>query len=123
MRPCFEAEHGFTSAASSALYSCSVTYKNTFYIFGGNDKQDQQRQISILSGRRLIRQFSSLKFYFDAGSCANVNDQRVYLCRYRQCHYSEKPSNGESFIKINDTSHDHRSIAMAGSECESIIYK
>ena len=116
MQPCFEADESRTSV----MYSCSVTFKNTVYVFGGSYsyRPSMYRQISILSGRQLKR-ISDSQYSFRTGTgCANLNNQRVYLCRERLCHYSEEPSNGTSFVEIGDTLNYHKWMGMAGSKCK-----
>ena len=123
MQPCFEADKSRTSV----MYSCSVTFKNTVYVFGGyfgsyygvnGYKHKMDRQISILSGRQLKR-ISDSQYSIRAGTgCANLNNQGVYLCRERVCHYSEEPSNGTNFVEIGETLNDHSWMGMAGSKCK-----
>ena len=78
--------------AVTVSWSCSLTWKNNFYIFGGWG--DQNKQISKLVGCKMTR-LGSLSFDFYAGGCANMNNRRLFLCfdysHTRDCHYADEP--------------------------------
>ena len=53
---------------TTASQSCSVTFKNKFYIFGGAHRYygySDQNQLSVLNGNRLQR-IDNLRFFFKA---------------------------------------------------------
>jgi len=58
--------------------SCSVTYQNRFYIFGGHY---EKRQISMINGCKLERT-GDLNFDFYYGSCGafSMPEEVVLLC-------------------------------------------
>ena len=103
-----------------AHYSCSLTFRNQFYLFGGD--QGYTRQISRLNGCSIER-IGSLDFESSWGGCANVNDDRIYLCfsrdkdDYRTCRYAVDPV-GE-FTIAEQSLHPHQGIRIAASESES----
>ena len=61
-------------------YSCSLTWENEMYMFGG---KNQMRQISKLSGCGLTNE-GTLSFNFNFGACAStigrflVSSKRIY---------------------------------------------
>ena len=68
---CFEPE-----SETEAYYSCSITWTNKLYIFGGHI---DQRQISRLDGYHLKR-IGTLDFDHYLGGCTVMNDESIYLC-------------------------------------------
>ena len=67
----------FSYASSAEVYkSCSVTFQNEYFVFGG---YKQKRQISKIEGCQLKR-IASLSFNLEYGGCANVADNQVYVC-------------------------------------------
>ena len=97
--------------------SCSVTWQNVFYVFGGNTKK---RQISKLDGCEL-KSVGTLEFDHNLGSCSNMNDNMLYLCfntdaadDYSKCRSATGPL--ETFTEIPTTSYDHRYARTASSE-------
>ena len=104
---------------SEVRSSCSVTWKNEFYVFGGNSKK---RQISKLNGCEL-KSIGTLGFDHHAGSCSNMNDKTLYLCfnidvtdDYKKCRSTTDPLG--SFIEIPVTTYDHRYARTTASESE-----
>ena len=100
-----------------AHYSCSLTYQNQFYLFGGD--QGYARQISKLNGCSIER-IGDLAFESVWGGCANVNDERIYLCfsrdksDYKVCRYATDPL-GE-FTLAEQSIHPHQGIRIAASK-------
>ena len=97
-------------------YSCSMTWKNELYIFGGRSKK---RQISKLIGCQLTR-IGELEFDHYLGACANVADAKLYLCfndasgDYDKCRVALSPTG--IFDEINRSIHFHAFTRIAASE-------
>ena len=105
---------------TSVYLSCSMKYKNQFYVFGGTYGYDgDRRQISKLEGCSLQR-IGTLAFYHYYGACTGVNDQRIYLCfdqdSSKVCRYAENPL--ETFTEAASSVYDHSYTSIAASECE-----
>ena len=109
----------FEYGSETSVYSsCSMTYRNIFYVFGGTDTF--KRQVSKLSGNRLER-IGDLDFDLHAGACANVNNEYIYLCfsspdhdELRQCRYSSGVE--KTFRKTAKSVDRHESITIAASK-------
>ena len=56
--------------------SCSITWNNQLYVYGGKNKRTQ---ISKVTDCRLKR-VGTLEFNHEAGDCVNAGDNRIYLC-------------------------------------------
>ena len=86
-------------------YSCSVTFHNRFYVFGG---ENEKRQISEVTQCEL-RRIGSLDFDHDSVACSNVDDREIYLCfdkkDQKQCLTGNDPLG--KFTKITSSTHDH----------------
>jgi len=97
-------------------YSCSMTWKNELYIFGG---RSQKRQISKLIGCQLTR-IGELEFDHYLGACANVADAKLYLCfndasgDYDKCRVALSPTG--IYEEINRSIHYHAFTRIAASE-------
>ena len=97
-------------------YSCSMTWKNELYIVGG---QSKERQISKLVGCELTL-IGQLRFDHYNGGCANVADEKLYLCfndnttETKKCSVAISPTG--VFQKIKQSSYDHRYTRIAASE-------
>ena len=102
---------------TSVFQSCSLTYRNYLYVFGGGGSFKQQA--SKLSGNKLER-IVDLEFEFHRGSCANVNHEFIYLCfswpsddEVRQCRFSSGVK--ETFHKTTKSVDRHGAISIAAS--------
>ena len=90
----------FTFAKNTSVsYSCSVTFKNQHYVYGGDPYDGYERQISRIDGCRL-RRIGDLPFDHHFGACTAVNDNRIYLCFQdgsdssgdkKKCRYTTNP--------------------------------
>ena len=95
--------------------SCSLTWKNELYVFGGDSKRTQ---ISKLLGCQLSS-IGHLSFNHYAGGCANVADAKLYLCfndrsvDYDTCRVATSPTG--VFSEINRSHHAHRYTRIAAS--------
>ena len=65
-------------SGATALESCSLTFRNEFWIFGGKVNANP-RQISKLIGCSFKR-IGYLAFNHIVGACTNYQDQKVFLC-------------------------------------------
>ena len=98
-------------------HSCSVTFRNRFYVFGGGN---QKRQISEVTKCGLSR-IGSLNFDHENGACSNVDDREIYICfdsnsdleSTKQCRSAVNPL--EKFTKIALSSYDHLNARTAAS--------
>ena len=62
--------------------SCSVKFRNEFYVFGGEQSRHgiiQRDQISKVTDCSL-KKIGKLEFEFVFGACAVVNEESIYLC-------------------------------------------
>ena len=97
-------------------YSCSMTWKNEFYVFGGFSRM---RHISKLIGCEL-KSTDRLAFDHFYGACANVGDEKLYLCfndkssDTKKCRVATSPTG--VFEEINQSSFHHRGTRIAVSE-------
>ena len=112
--PCFTKDPEF-----SAYQACGLTWQNKFYTFGG---YYSKRAIIQLSGTHL-KNIGSLSFNFYYGGCANMNDQKIFLC-FRpetsyQCHTTTSVS--EEFAAIEPSNYPHRITRISASSCELIF--
>ena len=105
---------------SEALYSCSLTWNNHMYIFGG---VSNRRQISKLVGNNL-QVIGNLTFYFDIGGCTNMADRKLFLCfdlyDAKRCRWSTGPLS--SFHNASLSSYSHYRTRISSSECKCSIF-
>ena len=96
-------------------HSCSLTWRDQFFIFGG---RADRRQISILSNCQLER-IGSLSFEHHYGGCGNVDDREIYLCFNRasadqkRCRYGVDPL-GE-FLGVEESLYPHHVTSRIGA--------
>ena len=100
---------------TEVFQSCGLTWRNQFYLFGGTN---EKRQVSKLSSCKLER-VGELDFDLDKGGCANLNDEKIYLCfgleqNTKKCRYATDPL--EKFSLIEQTSHSHSNTRIAASK-------
>ena len=93
--------------------SCSVTYRNRFYVFGGFNQKRQISEVTLCE----LRKIGTLDFDHDRGACSNVDDRQIYLCfdfnHIRQCRSAVDPLG--NFTEIAPSTHNHASISTAAS--------
>ena len=104
---------------TEVFQSCGLTWRNQFYLFGG---ANEKRQVAKLSSCKLER-VGQLDFDLDKGGCANLNDEKIYLCfgleqNTKKCRYATDPL--ESFALIEETSHSHSNTRIAASKSKCI---
>ena len=94
-------------------YSCAVTFRNRFYVFGG---QKYKRQISEVKECKLTK-IGNLDFEHSFGACSNLDNQKLYLCfdqkNPKRCRSAVDPL--KDFTKIPFSTHDHRATKTAAS--------
>ena len=106
---------------TSVYQSCSMMFKNQFYIFGGEILYGgDNRQISRLSECHLQR-VGTLDFTHHAGACTAVSDTKVYLCfdwisGRNKCRYADDPLN--TFTEAGSSVYSHAVTNIAASNCE-----
>ena len=95
--------------------SCSITWRNEFYIFGGSQ---EKRQLSKVVGCELKRN-GSLSFDHKFGGCANVADKFIYLCfsdsvgGFKKCRGATSPTG--QFEDVDHSVYEHRWTRIAAS--------
>ena len=111
---------------TTVFWSCSVTYRNRFYVFGGNIALEQHRQISEVTQCEL-RRIGTLDFGHRLGACSNVDDRKIYLCfsyefeaDRRQCRSAVDPL--QKFTEIAPSTYNHTSATAASSSKFEIIF-
>ena len=106
---CFE-----KAVKTDAYQSCSLTWNNKLFIFGG---AYERKQISRLDGYKLNR-IGSLFFDHQYGACSQMNNKYIFLCFSSKdtttCRRSTSPL--ESFVKIASSTYSHRGISVSASE-------
>ena len=88
-------------------FSCSLQWKNHFYVFGG---RSEPKQVSMLSGNKLERK-ADLKYPLYLGGCTVMNQLTVVLCfdMYTNdlCRHSNNPLDGNSFTDLPKSNYTH----------------
>ena len=108
---------------TEAHLSCSITWQNQMYVFGGGDEtlEIPNRQISKIIGCELKR-VGTLEFNLMRGGCTNYKDDRVFLCfdmnQGKTCYTADGPES--PFTSIESSNYDHRITSLASSESEYI---
>ena len=103
---------------TQVFYSCSITWRNKHYVFGG---KTEKKQISQIVGCELKR-MGNLAFDHYYGACTTVSESLIYLCfndapgDYKKCRVATSPLG--QFEEINASTDDHRHTRIAASECE-----
>ena len=99
---------------TEAYFSCSVTWKNNFYVFGGSNQY--ARQISKVDDCMLAN-IGELEFNLTYGACVNQDDVQIFLCfddqKGNDCHYSPEPEVASSYQLSKSSSYEHRRIRVA----------
>ena len=100
---------------TSVYESCSITWKNEFFVFGGNNSD--KKQISKMVGCKLTR-IGSLDFDHFAGTCSNMNNRLLYVCfdygNAKKCRLAADPL--DSFIGVQNSTFEHKYARIAISE-------
>ena len=100
---CFERDD-----TTEAYASCSITWNNQLFIFGG---LNNRRQISRLTGHKLER-VGYLSFDHSNGACSVMANKFIFLCfnsdssDYKRCRRSTGPV--EQFSQVVFATYDHQ---------------
>ena len=97
--------------------SCSLQWKNQYYVFGG---WALARQVSMVNGNKLERK-GTLKFNLFRGTCTVLNQVTIVLCFDRDdekvCRQSNNPLG--SFTRLPDSKQGHLYIDIASFDGKS----
>ena len=114
---------GFTYDEDAIVHqSCSVTFKNQHFVYGGNDNYSY-RQISRIDGCQL-RRIGDLSFDLNYATCTTVGNDRIYFCftEYKstdrkKCRYATDPEG--PFFDIPESNKEHRLTRIAASSSKN----
>ena len=104
---CFEPD------SKTEANSCSITWENQLFIFGGFF---EKRQISRLTGHKLER-VGNLTFDHYCGACSVMADQYIFLCfghDFEQCMRSTGPL--KQFSEVALSIYQHKMIQTSCSD-------
>ena len=104
---------------TQVYYSCSVTWRNQFFVFGG---YNHKRQISKLSGCKLTS-VGTLAFDHYYAACSIAGDDVIYLCfntnnadDYKKCRSAAEPLGNFTEIPLSTYEHRYTRIASSSSK-------
>ena len=106
---------------TEVLYSCGLTFRNNYFVFGGGSFETQISQIIDCQLKRI----GQLSFDHNEGGCANVDNNYIYLCfndassDSKKCRMANSPT--DKFEQISDSIYDHKRIQIGASN--SKFYK
>ena len=109
---------------TEVAYSCGLTFRNQYFVFGGGSIGSSQ--ISQVIDCQLKR-IGQLSFDFEEGGCANVRNNRIYLCfndapsDHRKCRMASSPT--DQFEQISYSIYHHESIRIAASDSKFRKFK
>ena len=97
-------------------HSCAVTFKGRFIVYGG---YTLKRQIAEVTNKSL-KNVGNLPFDFVLGGCTSTTNE-ILLCFHhdgdlKTCYQTTNPTG--QFNEITKSSHVHRRIKFASSECK-----
>ena len=101
--------------STEVFFSCSLTWRGEFIIFGGDD---ETKQVAKLNKCKLER-IGTLDFEHKRGACANANDDSIYLCfntaydDSRRCRVAVDPIG--QYGEVTPSIFEHRHIRLASS--------
>ena len=101
---------------TEVLYSCGLTFRNNYFVFGGGSFETQISQIIDCQLKRI----GTLAFDHRQGGCANVRNNLIYLCfndnssDRKKCRVANSPT--DQFEQIADSTYEHRLIRIAASD-------
>ena len=108
------------SSETQIYGSCTVSWKNQNFMFGGANKMTQ---ISKLEDCK-VKYIGKLPFYHRFGTCATLNNELIYLCfsahqthAIKVCKVSKLPTG--SYNDIATSSFDHAFTKIVNSKSES----
>ena len=102
--------------------SCSVTWRNQFYVFGGSENK---RQISQLTGCKLSL-IGTLAFDHNYADCSIAGEDIIYLCfdynDSKKCRSAADPLGNFSEIPLSTFEHRETRIASSNSKfCVDVL--
>ena len=110
---------------SEVDHSCSMTWKNELFVFGGKNKKTQ---ISKVTSCRL-EPIGKLAFDHNFGDCVNVANIKVVLCfsqnsaDNRKCRTASSPTGKFSQMKLSRYDHAQTRIATDDGEFTKLLTK
>ena len=117
-------DFGFEIDEEAEVYgSCSLTWENELYVFGGTLKRTQ---ISKVTSCRL-EPVGQLAFNHKSGDCVNVARDKIVLCfndeknDRKKCRRASSPTG--IFSEMMPSQYTHSNIRIATNDGEFIIYK
>ena len=106
-------------------WSCSLNWRNEFYVFGG---QERKSQVSKLNGCQLER-IGSLPFNHDSGGCTNGNNEHIYLCfnwsarDTKKCRRTTEPLGAYETVTNSTFHHAGTRIASSDGRLDELFEK
>ena len=103
---------------AEVYYSCSLTWQNELFVFGGKSKKNQ---ISKVQSCRLAP-IGQLAFEHSSGDCVNVAGKKVVLCfndardDRNKCRVASSPTGAFSKMKLSQYEHGKTRIATNDGE-------
>ena len=104
---------------SEVMFSCSISWENQLFIFGGSSNK---RQISKLIGYHL-NVIGSLPFDHNYATCTNMANKKLFLCfnsasssDYKKCRWTDEPLG--NFEEVTSASYNHDRARISSSEGE-----
>ena len=120
-------EHSFDFGIGTEVeHSCSLQWRNNFYIFGG---RNQKRQLSMINrvNNRLERK-GSLDFDFHMGGCTVLNQTTFVLCfDLKEKDVCRQSSNSlgsipGSFTELPKSNYEHRLAKISSFEGKNFFF-
>ena len=100
--------------------SCSVTFRNKFYIFGGRIRKKQISEVTKCEVKRI----GTLDFFHYYGACSNFDDREIFLCfdynDPKQCRSGFDPLG--NFTTIAPSTYDHGMARTAVSPSKFLVF-
>ena len=99
--------------------SCSLTFKDKMYVFGGTLEGYQISEVRNCKG---IQRIGDLKFGFNNGACTVIREKTIMLCfdlrneEGKVCRVAKSPTG--QFDKIKLSNFDHYSSQIASNKGE-----
>ena len=105
---------------AEVYHSCSLTWQNELYVFGGETKRTQ---ISKVQSCRL-KPIGQLAFEHSFGDCVNVASINIVLCFHfyasggKKCRMASSPTG--AFSEMKQSQYEHRQTRIATDDGEFI---
>ena len=115
------AERFSIETGTELVGSCSVNFRNEYYVYGGHSQRTQISKISSCS----LKTIGQLPFNHYIGDCS-VSNGKVYLCfnvddkdDYKRCRFSSEPK-FEEFTTIRKSYYDHKYGSIGSNDSKLI---